>query len=286
MGSRDLVAGPVPSEPWPPVIGPRSGLDQLRQHLVHVADDAEVGDREDRRLLVLVDGDDVLRALHAHHVLGGAGDAGGDVDGRLHDLAGLADLVAVGHPAGVDDGPRRAGRALQQLGQLLDHLVLAGLAEAAAAGHDDGGLVELRARCAPRRGRPSTLAAPVAPRSGTGAATTSAAPPPDASAANDFGRNAARYGPSPVNVVVTSVLPPKTGVGDRRPSSPSTAMSMLLVSTGVSSLTDRRASDVAAVVGRAGTGSRSGASPPSITACHRRGHGDARAGAPPRSPVA
>ena len=63
---------------------------------------------EDRRLLVLVDGDDVLRALHAHHVLGRAGDAGGDVDVRLHDLAGLADLVAVRHPAGVDDRPGRA----------------------------------------------------------------------------------------------------------------------------------------------------------------------------------
>src|SRR4051812_4085505 len=33
------------------------GLDQLGQHLVDVADDAEVGDGEDRRLLVLVDRD-------------------------------------------------------------------------------------------------------------------------------------------------------------------------------------------------------------------------------------
>ena len=122
------------------------GLDQLGQDLVDVADDAEVGDREDRRLLVLVDGDDVLRALHAHHVLRGARDAGGDVHGGLHDLARLADLVAVGHPAGVDDGSGRARRALQQLGQLLDHLVLAGLAEAAAAGDDHGGLVELGSR--------------------------------------------------------------------------------------------------------------------------------------------
>src|ERR1700722_4796633 len=47
-------------------------LDERRQHLVHVADDAEVGDREDRGLLVLVDGDDVLGALHPHQVLGGA----------------------------------------------------------------------------------------------------------------------------------------------------------------------------------------------------------------------
>src|SRR5882724_9798189 len=41
------------------------GLDELGEDLVDVAHDAEVGHREDRRLGVLVDGDDVLRALHA-----------------------------------------------------------------------------------------------------------------------------------------------------------------------------------------------------------------------------
>ena len=114
--------------------------------LLHVADDAEVADREDRGLGVLVDGDDVLRALHAHHVLGGARDAGGDVDGRLHDLAGLADLVASRAPSRRRRwrATRRA-RAVEQLGQVLDHLVLLGLAEATAAGHHDGGVVELRA---------------------------------------------------------------------------------------------------------------------------------------------
>jgi hypothetical protein len=35
-------------------------LDQLGQHLVDVAHDAEVGNGEDRRLRVLVDGNDVL----------------------------------------------------------------------------------------------------------------------------------------------------------------------------------------------------------------------------------
>src|SRR5262245_60855515 len=44
--------------------------------------------------------------------------------------------------------------------------------------------------------------APVAPTSGTGASTTDAAPPPDSSGANDFGRKTARYGPGPVKVVV------------------------------------------------------------------------------------
>jgi hypothetical protein len=36
------------------------GVDEGGEHLVHVAHDAEVGDAEDRRLLVLVDRDDVL----------------------------------------------------------------------------------------------------------------------------------------------------------------------------------------------------------------------------------
>ena len=36
------------------------GFDELGQNLVYVANDSEVSDSEDRRFLVLVDGDDVL----------------------------------------------------------------------------------------------------------------------------------------------------------------------------------------------------------------------------------
>src|SRR5277367_4734150 len=99
-------------------------LDERREHLVDVAHDPEVGHREDRRLLVLVDGDNVLRALHAHQVLGGARYAAGDVDRRLHRLACLTHLVRVGHPAGVDDGPTGAGGTVEQLGKLLNELVV------------------------------------------------------------------------------------------------------------------------------------------------------------------
>src|SRR5204862_1819517 len=42
------------------------GLGQLRQDLVEVADDAEVGELEDRRVLVLVDSDEVLRGMHTN----------------------------------------------------------------------------------------------------------------------------------------------------------------------------------------------------------------------------
>src|SRR2546423_5629454 len=81
------------------------GFDQLRHDLVDIADHAQVGDREDRGVLVLVDGDDVLGTLHANQVLRRTGDAGGDVDVGLDDLARLTHLVGVGHPTGVDDRP-------------------------------------------------------------------------------------------------------------------------------------------------------------------------------------
>src|SRR5690349_4482209 len=75
--------------------------------LEDVADDAVVGDLEDRRLLVLVDGDDRLRRAHAGEVLNGAGDADRDVQLRTHLPSGLADLVGVGTPPFVGHGARR-----------------------------------------------------------------------------------------------------------------------------------------------------------------------------------
>src|SRR4051794_36913283 len=82
------------------------GLGQLRQDLVQIADDSEVGELEDRRVLVLVDRDDVLARLHADLVLDCARDAGREVQLRRDRLAGLADLRGVRVPAGVD---HRAG---------------------------------------------------------------------------------------------------------------------------------------------------------------------------------
>ena len=88
--------------------------------LVQVADHAEVGQLEDRRLGVLVDGHDRLRGLHAGAVLDRAGDAGGDVQLRRDRLAGLADLVAVRIPAGVDRGTRGADGGAERVGERLD----------------------------------------------------------------------------------------------------------------------------------------------------------------------
>ena len=92
---------------------------------------------------------------------------------------------------------------------------------------------------------------------------TAAAAAPADSAANDFGRNAARNGPAPVKVVLTSVLPPKIGVTTVTPS-PESVMSMLLVMTVLSSFTDKRDMMSRPSV-FCGNMMRSGVLPPSMT---------------------
>src|SRR5690349_11847171 len=111
-------------------------LSGLRYHLEEVADDAEVGQLEDRGLGVLVDRDDRLRGLHAGPVLDRPGDAERHVELRRHRLAGLPDLELVRVEAGVDGRPRGADRAAEQVGELLDELEVVGAADAPAAGDD------------------------------------------------------------------------------------------------------------------------------------------------------
>src|SRR5436189_4304198 len=98
------------------------GLRQLRQDLVEVADDAEIGELEDRGVRVLVDGEDVLRALHPDLVLDRAGDARGQIELRRHGLPGLPDLGRVRVPAGVDNGAGRGDGAPERPRQLLGEL--------------------------------------------------------------------------------------------------------------------------------------------------------------------
>ena len=66
----------------------------------------------------------------------------------LDDLAGLADLLAVRDPARIDGGTGRADGATERRGQLLDDAEAVRAADAAAAGHDDPGLLDRRG-CAP-----------------------------------------------------------------------------------------------------------------------------------------
>src|SRR5688500_16255519 len=119
------------------------GLGELGHDLVEVADDPEVGELEDRGVGVLVDRHDVLRGLHADLVLDRARDAGGQVQLRGDGLARLADLRGVGVPARVDH--RAGGRdgAAHRAGELLERLEALGLAEPAAAGDEDVGVLDV-----------------------------------------------------------------------------------------------------------------------------------------------
>src|SRR4051812_43051580 len=65
---------------------------ELRHEFEEIADEAEIGNLEDRRLGVLVDRDDCAGVLDAGEVLDRAGNADRDVELRRDDLAGLADL--------------------------------------------------------------------------------------------------------------------------------------------------------------------------------------------------
>src|SRR5581483_11488071 len=94
-------------------------LGQLWNDLVHVADDAEIGELEDRRVRILVDRDDDVRALHAHLVLDSAGDAERDIELRRDRLTRLADLSRVRIPARVDNRARRADGAAERARELF-----------------------------------------------------------------------------------------------------------------------------------------------------------------------
>ena len=112
---------------------------------MHVADDAEIRELEDRRIRVLVDRDDHPGALHADLVLDRARDAARDVELRRHRLAGLANLGRVRVPAGVDDRARRADRTAQRLRELFHEREVLRAAEPAAAGDDHRCVLDRRA---------------------------------------------------------------------------------------------------------------------------------------------
>jgi len=82
-------------------------IDELRHDRVHVTDDGEVAELEDRRARVLVDRDDHLRVLHPDLVLHRTRDPQRDVQLRRDGLAGLTDLRRVRVPALVHDRARR-----------------------------------------------------------------------------------------------------------------------------------------------------------------------------------
>src|SRR5688500_9436567 len=93
---------------------------EFRQGLIKVGDQPVIGDLEDRRFLVLVDGDDQLGVLHAGQMLDRAGNADRNVKlGRDH-FAGLPDLPIIRRIAGVDRRPRGADRRAELVRHRFD----------------------------------------------------------------------------------------------------------------------------------------------------------------------
>src|SRR5437773_1633625 len=117
---------------------PRPKLgDERRADLEQVADHDEVRELGDGGVRVAVNGDDGLGSLHPHLVLDRARDSQGQVQGRLHDLAGLADLTGVVDPARVDSRTGRPDGTAERIGQLLEQLHALRAAETSAPGHHD-----------------------------------------------------------------------------------------------------------------------------------------------------
>src|SRR5438445_9162264 len=114
---------------------------ERRNYLEHIADDSVVRNFEDRRVLVLIDGDDRLRGAHACQMLYRSRDSDGDVKLGAHQPPGLSDLIAMGTPAIVRDGAGGTDcRVAKSGGEIFDELEILRCLEPASTGDNDGRL--------------------------------------------------------------------------------------------------------------------------------------------------
>src|SRR5258706_2439721 len=131
-----ICALPLTADRLPPTAYRSYFLRELRNDLEQVAHEPVVGDLEDRRLRVLVDGDDHLAVLHAGQVLDRAGDAHRDVELGRDDLARLSHLVVVRAVPRIHGGARSTDGRTQLVGERLDDLEVLPGGEAAPARDD------------------------------------------------------------------------------------------------------------------------------------------------------
>lgn len=119
-------------------------LRELRENSEGVSNDTQIRDREDRRVLIFIDGHDILGAFHAREVLNSSADTTGDVERWLYGLAGLTNLVAIGQPAGVDYGASGTCGAAQCGGKFLNEMEILGFTKTATTAYYDAGVFERR----------------------------------------------------------------------------------------------------------------------------------------------
>src|SRR5688572_28341138 len=130
----------------PEAAGSARPFAQLREDrladLDEIADHDHIREVSDRRVRIAVDRDDRGGGLHADLVLDGAADAHREVELGLHDLARLADLLAVRDPARIDRGSRRSHRATEGFGEVCDEPETFRPTDATAAGNDDPRVID------------------------------------------------------------------------------------------------------------------------------------------------
>ena len=126
---------------------------KFRQGREQIGHQAVIGHLEDRRLLVLVDGDDDLAVLHAGQMLDRAGNADRDIQVGRHDLAGLADLVVVRHEARIHRRARGADGGAQLVGDRVEQLEILAVLHAAPAGDHHARRGQFRPLAARQLGR-------------------------------------------------------------------------------------------------------------------------------------
>src|SRR5882762_7088421 len=113
---------------------------QRIRDLEDIAHDPVLGDGEDRSARIGVDGDDSADVLHPCKVLNRPGDAHRQVQlAGARGLAGLAELAALGKPAGIGDRARAAENRTDRLRQLPEAFDVRLLADAAADSQDELG---------------------------------------------------------------------------------------------------------------------------------------------------
>src|SRR5271165_3779399 len=103
---------------------------QRGQEADRVCRDSIVGEVQDRRVAVGVDGEDEVGALDADAVLDRPGNAGGDIELRPDRLAGLADLPIGRRPALLHARARATPFAAERVGERLYELEILGALQA------------------------------------------------------------------------------------------------------------------------------------------------------------